>query len=118
MSESTIYLLLAALAAYLVMQRLRGGKRASPEAVRGKIEGGARVLDVRSPGEFSSGAFPKAKNIPVDQLESRLSELGAKEKPVVVYCASGARSSRAARILAKAGFSDVVDAGGLASMPR
>jgi phage shock protein E len=36
----------------------------------------------------------------------------------VLYCASGARSGRAVQLLKQAGFTDVVNAGGLADMPR
>jgi hypothetical protein len=41
-----------------------------------------------------------------------------KDKPIVLYCASGARSAQAARILKRAGFTDVINAGSLVSMPR
>ena len=42
----------------------------------------------------------------------------SKDKPVVVYCASGGRSATAARMLLQAGYTDVVNAGGLGDMPR
>jgi rhodanese-related sulfurtransferase len=94
---------------------LVGGKRVSTDVVKQKLEAGATVLDVRTPQEFRGGAYPGAKNIPVQELASRLEEV-PKGKPVVVYCASGMRSASAARVLAQAGF-DVVNAGGLAHMP-
>ena len=40
-----------------------------------------------------------------------------RDRPVVLYCASGARSSAAARAMKQAGFADVLNAGGLADMP-
>ena len=86
--------------------------------IKEKISAGARIIDVRSPGEFRDGAYPGAVNIPLATLPARMMELEPKDKPIVLYCASGARSGQAARILKQAGFSDVVNAGGLADMPR
>ena len=86
--------------------------------IKEKITAGARIIDVRSPGEFRDGAYPGAINIPLATLPARLMELEPKDKPIVVYCASGARSGQASRILKQAGFADVVNAGGLADMPR
>lgn len=86
-------------------------------SIKDRIKSGARIIDVRSPGEFADGFYPGAVNIPLKELASRLEELGPKESSIVLYCASGARSAQAARLLDKAGYSDVVNAGGLADMP-
>ncbi|HTN52507.1 MAG TPA: rhodanese-like domain-containing protein [Anaeromyxobacter sp.] len=102
--------------AFVLFKRF-GGKRVSPIVVKQKIEAGAKVLDVRSPEEFRGGAYPGAVNIPVQSLAGRLAEL-PKDRPIVVYCASGGRSAVAARLLAQAGYADVVNAGGLGDMPR
>lgn len=70
---------------------------------------GAQVLDVRGPGELAaSGAIREAIPIPLPELITRLGEL-APERPVLVYCASGYRSSIAASILRARGFGDVAD---------
>lgn len=82
-----------------------------------KIRTGALILDVRTPDEFQDGAYPGAVNVPVNTLIQRLGDLGAKNKPVVVYCASGGRSAVAANILKSNGWTDVVNAGGLDDMP-
>ncbi len=84
--------------------------------VKQKIDAGATIIDVRTPEEFRDGAYPGAINIPVSDLSRRLAEL-PKNKPVVLYCASGARSASAARAMKQAGFVDVVNAGGLGDMP-
>jgi len=81
------------------------------------IKGGAKVVDVRSPEEFEDEHFPDAINIPVNIIQTRTAELGEKDAPIVVYCASGSRSAYAARILSQAGFKKVVNAGGLYDMP-
>ena len=73
---------------------------------------------MRTKGEFEDGAYPEAVNIPLDVLPAKLGELGPKDGPIVLYCASGARSAAAARLLRQAGFLDAVNAGGLDDMPR
>lgn len=97
--------------------RLIGGTRMSPTIIKEKLAAGAVILDVRSSEEFRSGAYRGAINIPLGDLGPRLGEL-AKDRPVVLYCASGGRSAMAAQILKQAGFSDVHNAGGLHQMPR
>ncbi len=75
------------------------------------VAAGALLVDVRTPQEFAAGHLPGAVNIPVEELSERLGELGAPEQPVVVYCRSGARSSRAERLLQERGFQQVVNLG-------
>jgi phage shock protein E len=87
-------------------------------SIQTKIMSGALVLDVRSPDEFADGAYPGALNIPVDQLLSRLADLGDTKRSIVVYCASGGRSSLASQMLKASGFTDVLNAGGLDDMPN
>ncbi|MCX7949106.1 MAG: rhodanese-like domain-containing protein [Treponemataceae bacterium] len=85
--------------------------------VEEKIKAGALVVDVRTVDEFMDEAYPGAINIPVHELMSRLSELEPKTRPVVLYCASGSRSALAAKLLKNAGWTDVLNAGGLYDMP-
>ena len=85
--------------------------------VKSMIDAGAKIVDVRTPDEFADEAYPGAVNIPLSALASRLGELGPKDGPIVLYCASGARSAQAARALAQQGFTNVVNAGGLSDMP-
>jgi phage shock protein E len=82
-----------------------------------KIASGAKIVDVRTPEEFEEEHFPGAINISVEQVSQRIGEIGEKEHPVIVYCATGARSAYAARVLKAAGYRDVVNAGGLYDMP-
>jgi rhodanese-related sulfurtransferase len=86
--------------------------------VEEKIANGARIIDVRTPAEFRDGSYPGAINIPLASLMARMNELEPKDAPVVLFCASGARSARGARLLKMAGFSDVINAGGLDDMPQ
>jgi phage shock protein E len=77
--------------------------RISGAEARVKVADGATLVDVRSPGEFASGHIDGALNIPVSALRRRLDELPS-DAEVVVYCASGMRSSSAAKQLRSAGF--------------
>jgi rhodanese-related sulfurtransferase len=61
------------------------------------------LVDVRTPAEFAAGHLPEARNIPVDELRSRLVEL-PRERPIVAYCQVGQRGYLATRILVQAGF--------------
>ena len=71
-------------------------------------------LDVRTMGEHRAGAIPGSQLIPVQELESRMNELQpVKDKKIVVYCRSGNRSSRAAKLLQNHGFNVVNLSGGM-----
>lgn len=68
-------------------------------------------IDVRTPFEFNSNKIKGFKNIPLQQLKQRLDEL-EQEKHIVVLCQSGMRSNRAAKILKKRGFPNVINVRG------
>jgi phage shock protein E len=91
-------------------------RRAPPQVVAEKIKAGATIVDVRSEAEYRGGSYRGAINVPVQVLSSRLDRI-PKNRPVVVFCASGARSAAAVRILQKAGYADVSNAGGLHHLP-
>lgn len=82
------------------------------------INNGATVVDVRTEEEFEEEHYPNAICVPVNEIMERADEIGQKDTPVVLYCASGARSAYAARILKSLGFAKVVNAGGLYDMPN
>lgn len=107
----------AAGAGLFLIWRTFGGNKVAADIVKQKIESGATLIDVRSPEEFRDGSYPGALNIPVQSIGGRLGSI-SKEKPVILFCASGARSSVAARVLKAAGFKDVLNAGGLGDLPR
>lgn len=70
------------------------------------------LLDVRTPEEFASGHIHGAVNVPLDVLGNRLSEVPT-DQPIVVYCRSGNRSAQASQLLARAGYTNIYDMGGL-----
>lgn len=69
------------------------------------------LLDVRTVGEFSMGHIDGFKNIPVDELRERISEI-EKGKPVYLICQSGLRSYIASRILEGNGYETYNFSGG------
>ena len=76
------------------------------------------VIDVRSAEEFKGGAFPGAINIPLDELQLRIIELGDKSREITLYCASGARSAYGQKGLQQLGFTNVKNGGGIMQMMR
>lgn len=71
---------------------------------------GPLILDVRTEREFAGGHIDGAMLIPVQEFQRRLGELSAyKQSPVFVYCASGNRSTVAAKLLVDAGFVQVAN---------
>lgn len=72
------------------------------------------VIDVRTMVEFWLGHLEGAKNVSVDKLPAGLEGLGlSKQSRILVYCASGGRSAQAAAMLKQAGYTRVVDGGGM-----
>jgi hydroxyacylglutathione hydrolase len=67
---------------------------------------GVQLLDVRGPAEWKNGRIPGAKHIFLPHLQKRANELD-RERPVLVYCATGYRASLAGSLLQQEGFSDV-----------
>ena len=67
-----------------------------------------QVLDVRNPGEAALGIIPGATLVPLPRLLDHLDDLD-RERPVIVYCAGGYRSSVAASTLRTNGYRIVAD---------
>jgi adenylyltransferase/sulfurtransferase len=91
----------------------------SPQDVHERMTSGGRVqlIDVRSPGEFARGHIPKARLIPLGELEARHAEL-RDGSDIILYCHTAARSRRGARLLARLGHENVYNmAGGLVRWP-
>ena len=89
----------------------------NPNEFHEAMSGDHFLLDVRTRGEFSQGHIDGATLIPINELQSRILELEIhKNKSILVYCLSGARSSSAANYLASLGFSSVLNLrGGITS---
>ncbi len=82
-----------------------------------KIDHGALVIDVRAAEDYETGHIDGAINIPYDQIERRVSELGSdKSREIVLYCRSGRRAGIALNTLKELGFSSLTNAGGFADL--
>jgi rhodanese-related sulfurtransferase len=82
------------------------------------MQEGAVIVDVRTPGEFSSGHIRGSINIPVDRLANNLNKLKNKATPVITCCASGMRSASAKSILKSKGYANVHNGGSWTSLNR
>lgn len=81
-----------------------GKTNTSADEAKALVTQGALLLDVRTPAEFSGGHISGAKNIPVQELPNRMSELPPTSQQIVVYCRSGGRSASASSLLRQAGY--------------
>jgi len=92
----------------------KGGKRGmvpqiTPDELAGRLRAGeVNVLDVRGAAEWEAGHLPGVENLFVGHLEDRLDEV-PRDKPLVVHCQTGARSSIAASLLRAHGFDNVIN---------
>ena len=69
------------------------------------------LIDVRTPEEFSLGTIKGAKNIPVDELRNRLSEI-PQDREIIILCQVGLRAYIASRILRQKGFKNIKNLSG------
>lgn len=79
-------------------------------ALKEALAAGAMLVDVRSAEEFRQGSVKGAVNIPLDRLSGQLQKFKGK-KGVIVFCASGMRSSEAKRILDAKGVENMINGG-------
>lgn len=73
----------------------------------------AVVIDVREPAEYAKGHILAAKNVPLAQIETRISDLEKyKSRPLIVHCETGNRSGNAVAALRAKGFERAVNLSG------
>lgn len=65
------------------------------EAAQELINSGAKIIDVRTAGEFAGGHVAGSKNIPLDQIQKKEKDIMSNKNGVVFCCASGGRSGQA-----------------------
>ena len=85
------------------MDMLFGGGTDSAR-VQELLSDGAVIIDVRSPGEFQGGHVAGSKNIPLQEVGSKVNKLKKLNKPIVLCCASGNRSGQATNFLRSKGI--------------
>ena len=79
--------------------------------VRGLVESGACIVDVREPAEYAAGHLLGARNVPLSQLRERMDEI-PRDVPVYLHCRSGQRSYYAICCLQGNGYDNVVNISG------
>jgi rhodanese-related sulfurtransferase len=101
-------LVLAALAVDEALRRLRKWRELPPAQGVLLINKGATVVDLRPAAEYSAGHIINSRNIPLPELDGRVTELEKfRDQPVLLYCKSGDDSNAAAKRLGKLGFSQL-----------
>ncbi len=125
--QSNIWMVLIALTSGAMLfwsffgNRLRGIKEVDHIGTTQLINHkGALVLDVREQSEYDAGHILNSKLIPLGKLSERIGELEKyRERPIVVVCRSGQRSTAACAFLGKKGFGQVYNLhGGIVSWQK
>lgn len=94
-----------------------GGEGTTPGDAAVAIRAGAPLIDVRTAGEYGEGHIAGARNVSVmdPAFREKVDDID-RSQTVYVYCASGHRSGRAAKVLQDMGFARVVNAGAFSSL--
>lgn len=90
------------------------------ETLKARLGSGEDILlvDVRTPSEVAQGALPNAVHIPMAVIPVRAHEL-PRDRDLVVYCRSGARSYHTCQFLAQQGFDNAINLrGGIIAWAR
>lgn len=85
-----------------LMDMLMGSTK--KDKIQEMLQNGAVIIDVRSRAEFQGGHVAGSKNIPLQEIEKSIDKLKSMKKPVVLCCASGARSGQASNFLKSKGL--------------
>jgi rhodanese-related sulfurtransferase len=93
----------------MISEASRGVKAVSPtQAVLLINREHAKVLDVRDANEYATRHIADAKHVALNELEAEIASLqGLKQKPLIVHCQSGTRSTKACALLHKHGFTQL-----------
>ncbi len=86
-------------------------KQVHVSEVRGLVESGAYIVDVRTPGEFAAGHLKGAVNIPLGELRQRAGEI-PKDRPVYLHCRTSQRSYNGIMALKGRGFENLYNISG------
>jgi rhodanese-related sulfurtransferase len=78
-------------------------REVSRDEARALLDDDAQLVDVRAPHEWEAGHIAGAIHVPLDELGERVADLD-RDRPVVLYCRGGSRSTMATEALAAAGY--------------
>ena len=74
------------------------------------LNNGGKLIDVRTPAEFSQGCLPNAISLPLQSIMAA-DNIFEKEDSLVLYCVSGARTASSKQYLDQMGYKNVYDLG-------
>ncbi len=97
-----------------ILSFLFGNKR---KKIQEFMDRGAIIVDVRTKAEYSSGAIPGSRNVPLQQIGIKADQLKKLNKPIIACCASGMRSGSATAILKSRGI-EAMNGGGWFSLSQ
>jgi rhodanese-related sulfurtransferase len=101
-----------------MMMNMQGYKEVQPDSVMQLAATGAQLIDVRTEAEVAQGVIDGALHIPLHLLPLRAADI-RQDKPVVIYCRSGARSAQACAFMAAQGFGNMHNlSGGIMAWAR
>ncbi|MGN4444666.1 rhodanese-like domain-containing protein [Bacillus cereus group sp. MYBK79-1] len=109
---STLFIVLAAvfvISRFLPVKGVQNISGKELKSIAGKK--GKQFIDVRTVGEYRGNHMKGFKNIPLNELASKASQLD-KNQEIIVICQSGMRSKQAAKVLKKLGFQHVINVSG------
>ncbi|SHJ95562.1 FAD-dependent oxidoreductase [Tepidibacter formicigenes] len=99
-------------AGYVASNLLHGSfKQVHSADVRGLVESGACIIDVREKDEYEQSHIIGAINLPLSEIRERLDEIPT-DKPIYLHCRSGQRSYNAVLALQNLGFENVYNISG------
>ena len=113
----TFLLILLVVAVFFIVRHFLAGPSITPADAAARVWAGTAILiDVREPGEWASGVAEPAKLCSLSDLRGARAQWKSvleanRDKELILYCASGARSGLAAGMLRKEGF-NAVNCGG------
>lgn len=114
-----IYAVLAVLVLFILGRLLASQPDVSEAELDELLKNGGKLVDVRTVSEFRSGHAGGSVNLPLETLPGGMKNLDVSpDTPILLCCASGIRSSQAKKVLQKAGFTLVFNAGSISSLRR
>jgi phage shock protein E len=105
-------ILVLGLAAVLALLALKHGGLASATTVAALLPQNPLLLDVRTEAEFNRGHLAGTRNVPLADLAGQIAQWAPdRSRPILLHCASGARSGAGRKILQNLGYTNVHNLG-------
>lgn len=84
------------------------------QEIQKAVSNGAQFIDVRTAAEYAAGHVDGATNLSLQEIQAGQLPQVDKQQTIYVYCHSGNRSGQATTLLKKAGYTNIIDLGGIA----